>query len=92
VQQLPEEAEMPKFVDHHPTNPNLPPELLTVIRQRLLGGERDEFGDRGINVFIGPRETYCYTEAPSAEAVRDAHAALGIFLPVDDVQEVHALP
>ena len=44
---------MPRFIDHHPTNPNLPPELITLIKQRLRSGEPDEFGETGINVFIG---------------------------------------
>lgn len=83
---------MPRFIDHHTTNPNLPPEVLTVVRQRLLSGEPDQFGERGLNVFVGPRETYCYTEAPDAEAVRKSHAALGINLAAEDVQQVQPLP
>jgi hypothetical protein len=83
---------MPRFIDHHPTNPNSPPELLTVIRQRLVSGEPDEFGERGLKVFVGQRETYCYTEAPNAEAVRKSHAAIGIILAADDVQQVLPVP
>ena len=83
---------MPRFIDHHPTNPNSPPELLTVIRQRLASGEPDEFGGRGLSVFVGQRETYCYTEAPNAEAVRKSHAAIGIILAADDVQQVLPVP
>jgi hypothetical protein len=83
---------MPRFIDHHPTNPNLPPELVTLIRQRLQSGERDEFGERGINVFIGAEQTYCYTEAPNAEAVRRSHAALGIILGPEAIVEVQVLP
>jgi len=83
---------MAKFIDRHPTNPNLPPEVLTIIRQRLQSGEADEFGDRGINVFIGNADTFCYTEAPDADAVRKAHEALGIFLGPEDVAEVRVLP
>jgi hypothetical protein len=83
---------VPRFIDHHATNPNLPPEVVTVIRQRLVSGEVDEFGERGIEVFIGPRETYCYTEAPDADAVRKAHAAIGILLAPEDIQEVQPLP
>jgi hypothetical protein len=83
---------MPRFIDHHATNPNLPPEVVTVIRQRLVSGELDESGERGINVFVGARETYCYTEAPDAEAVRKSHAAMGIALTSKDIQEVQALP
>jgi hypothetical protein len=83
---------MPRFIDHHPTNPNLPPELVTLIRQRLKSGERDALGGRGINVFIGAEQTYCYTEAPDAEAVRQSHAALGIVLSPEAITEVQVLP
>jgi hypothetical protein len=83
---------MAKYIDHHPTNPNMPPEVLTIIRQRLESGQPDENGDRGINVFIGSEDTYCYTEAPTADAVRMAHEAMGIFLGPEDVIEVQVLP
>jgi hypothetical protein len=83
---------MARFIDRHPTNPNLPPEVLTIIRQRLQSDAPDEFGDQGINVFIGVNETYCYTEAPDAEAVRKAHEAIGVFLEPDDIAEVLVLP
>jgi hypothetical protein len=83
---------MPRFIDHHATDPNLPPEVLTIIRQRLVSGQLDDFGERGINVFVGPREIYCYTEAPDADAVRKSHAAMGIILAPEDVQEVLPLP
>jgi hypothetical protein len=71
---------MPRYLDHHPTDPNLPPELVAQITQRLRSGQPDEFGERGLNVFIGPEQTYCYTEAPNADAVRRSHRAIGIDL------------
>jgi hypothetical protein len=83
---------MSRYIDHHPTNPNLPPEVLMVIKQRLQSGELDEFDERGINVFIGAEHTYCYTEAPSVDAVRKAHEAMGIFLGPEDITEVQVLP
>ena len=83
---------MARFIDQHPTNPNLPPEIVTLIKQRLRRGDPDEFGDTGINVFIGSQRTYCYTEAPDAEAVRKSHAAMGIVLGPEDVAEVQVLP
>jgi hypothetical protein len=83
---------MPRFIDQHPTNPNMPPELVTLIKQRLRSGESDEFGEKRINVFIGSQRTYCYTEAPSAEAVRKSHEAMGITLAPNDVEEVQSLP
>jgi hypothetical protein len=83
---------MPRFIDHHPTDPNLPPELVAQITQRLISGESDEFGERGLNVFVGSAQTYCYTEAPNVDAVRKSHAALGITLGPQDVAEVQVLP
>jgi hypothetical protein len=83
---------MPRYVDRHPTNPNMPPELVAEIMERLRSGQPDKFGEKGLNVFIGAEETYCYTEAPSPEAVRMSHAALGITLGREDVIEVQVLP
>jgi hypothetical protein len=87
-----EEPPMPQFIDQHPTNPNLPPEVVTLIKQRLERGEPDEFGERGINVFIGASRTYCHTDAPSAEAVQKSHAAMGVWLGPEDITEVQVLP
>ena len=83
---------MPRFIDQHPTNPNMPPEVLTILRQRLLKGERDDYGEMGINVFVGAEKTYCFTDAPDAGAVRESHAAIGILLGPDDITEVQVLP
>jgi hypothetical protein len=83
---------MPRFIDRHPTNPNPPPELTVLIRQRLSSGGVDEFGERTVNVFLGMKRTYCVSEAPDAEAVRKAHAAQGIALRLEDIEEVQVLP
>ena len=83
---------MPQYLDHHPTDPNMPPEVVARIIERLRSGERDEFGEKGLNVFIGAEQTYCHTEAPSVEAVRKSHEALGIVLGPQDVVEVQVLP
>jgi hypothetical protein len=83
---------MPRYLDRHPTNPNMPRELIAEIIERLRSGRPDEFGEKGLNVFIGAEETYCYTEAPSPEAVQMSHAALGITLAPEDVIEVQVLP
>jgi hypothetical protein len=88
----PKEVSLARYIDHHPTNANMPPEVISIIRKRLLSGEPDEFGDRGISVFIGTAETFCYTEAPSKEAVRKAHAAIGIDLDHTAIAEVQVLP
>jgi hypothetical protein len=83
---------MPRYLDHHPTNPHMPSEMVAQIKQRLDSGQPDEFGERGLNVFIGPEQTYCHTEAPNADAVRKAHEALGINLDPRNVVEVQVLP
>jgi hypothetical protein len=83
---------MPRYLDHHPTNPDMPPELVAQIMQRLDSGQPDEFGERGLNVFIGAELTYCHTDAPSVDAVRRSHEALGINLDARDVVEVQVLP
>jgi hypothetical protein len=83
---------VPQYLDHHPTDPNMPPEVVARIIERLRSGERDEFGEKGLNVFIGAEQTYCHTEAPSVEAVRKSHEALGIVLGPQDVVEVQVLP
>ena len=83
---------MPRYLDRHPTNPNMPSDVVAEIMERLRSGQPDEFGETGLNVFIGAEETYCHTEAPSADAVRMSHAALGITLAPEDVIEVQVLP
>ena len=83
---------MPQYLDHHPTNPNMPPEIVAQIVQRLDSGQPDEFGERGLYVFIGAEQTYCHTEAPSVDAVRKSHEAIGITLEPRDVVEVQVLP
>jgi hypothetical protein len=83
---------MPQYLDHHPTNPNMPPEIVAQIMQRLDSGQPDEFGERGLHVFIGAEQTYCHTDAPSVDAVRKSHEAIGITLEPRDVVEVQVLP
>lgn len=86
------EHDMPHFIDHHTTIADPPPEVMAEILGRLRSGVPDEFGERGINVFVGPAETYCHTEAPNADAVRKSHAALGIELGHEAIVEVQVLP
>ena len=83
---------MPQYLDHHPTNPDMPPELVEHITQRLDSGQPDELGQVGLHVFIGPERTYCHTEAPTVEAVCKSHKALGIDLDPLAVAEVQVLP
>jgi hypothetical protein len=85
-------TDMAKYIDRHPTDPNLPPEVLAQVQERLTRGDIDEFGEKGISVYVGPRWTYCHTEAPNAEAVQKSHGALGIVLRPEDIEEVVVLP
>jgi hypothetical protein len=87
-----QEGTMPVYLDHHPTIPNMPPELVTMIVQRLASGEPDEFGEVGLHVFVGAEQTWGHTEAPSVDAVRRSHQAIGITLDSRDVAEVQVLP
>ena len=83
---------MPRYLDHHPTIPDMPPELVACITQRLTSGQPDQFGEVGLHVFVGVQRTWCHTEAPSPDAVCRSHQALGIDLDPRDVAEVQALP
>jgi hypothetical protein len=83
---------MPSYLDHHPTIPDMPPELVALITQRLTSGQPDEFDEVGRRVFIGAEQTYCHTEAPSVDAVRKSHQAMGINLDPQAVVEVQVLP
>jgi hypothetical protein len=82
---------MPQYLDHHPTVPNMPPELAQ-ITQRLTSGQPDAFGETGLHVFIGAAQTWCHTKALSVDAVCRSHRAIGIRLVPEDVAEVHVLP
>ncbi len=82
---------MPRYIDQHPTPP-LSPETIDMVRRRLTSGGADEFGEKGMNVFVGTTKTFCYTEAPDAEAVRKSHEAMGILIGPEDITEVQVLP
>jgi uncharacterized protein DUF4242 len=83
---------MPQFIDHHPMGPNLPPEATEGIAGRIRSGEKDEFGVRGLNVFLGKTgEAFCLSEAPDADAVVKAHEAAGFPISRSDVVEVEAV-
>jgi hypothetical protein len=82
---------MPKFIDHHPMS-ELAPEAKAGIAERIKAGEPDENGVRGLNVFIGKNgESFCLSEAPSAEAVKKAHEAFGFELSDSDIVEVESV-
>ncbi|MGH3052671.1 MAG: nickel-binding protein [Gaiellaceae bacterium] len=82
---------MPKFIDHHPMS-ELAPEAKAGIAERIKAGEPDEHGVRGLNVFIGKNgESFCLSEAPSAEAVKKAHEAFGFEISDSDIVEVESV-
>lgn len=82
---------MAKYLDWHATNPNVPPEVIKGIREKLLARKPDEFGVVGLNMFVSKERTYCYAEAPSAEAIHKAHEKMGLILGKGDVVEVTSL-
>jgi Protein of unknown function (DUF4242) len=80
---------MPKFLDHHATMPEVAPETAQEMASRIKAGKPDEFGVTGLNVFMCANgEGYCLSDAPDADAVVKAHAALGFPLSCADVVEV----
>jgi hypothetical protein len=81
---------MPKFIDHHPMS-ELAPEARAGIAEKLKAGEPDEHGVRGLNVFVGEGQAFCVSEAPSADAVKKAHEALGFSLSERDIVEVESV-
>jgi len=82
---------MPKFLDSHPTNPDMPAEVVEGIKQKLMAGKPDQFGVVGLNMFVAKDRTYCYAEAPDAQAVHKSHEAMGLKLGPGDVMEVRSL-
>ena len=82
---------MPKFIDYHAKMPEMPPEAVQQVADRIKVGQTDEFGVKAINVLMGSGgQAYCMTHAPDAEAVRKSHAAAAA-PPPDDVVEVQSL-
>ena len=82
---------MPKFIDYHAKMPEMPPEAVQQMAERIKAGQTDEFGVKPINVLMGTGgQAYCMTHAPDAEAVRKSHAAAGGPAP-DEVVEVQSL-
>lgn len=82
---------MSKFLDYHATLPPLPPEAVQTITGNLKAGKADQFGVVALNVFVGEGKGWCLTEAPSAEAVCQSHAAMGFQLEAGDVHQVTSL-
>ena len=82
---------MPRYLDHHPTPPNMPAEVVGQLKAKLQSGQPDQFGVTGLNMFVGKDETWCYAEAASPEAIHQAHEAMGVKLGAGDVVEVQNL-
>ena len=83
---------MPKFMDYHAQMPQMPPEAVQQFAETIKAGKADQFGVVPLNVFIGTGgQAYCLTEAPNADAVCQAHAAVGMDIAKENVQEVQSL-
>ena len=82
---------MPKFIDHHEMR-EMAPEMAEGIAERIKAGQPDEYGVKGLNVFVGKDGTaYCLSEAPDADAVVKTHEAFGLSLSRSDVVEVESV-
>ena len=77
---------MPKYLDHHKAVP--PPYMQEETRRAIKTGLVGPNGVKGLNAFIATGESWCLTEAPSAEAVYKYHEGMGIQLTAADVVEV----
>jgi hypothetical protein len=80
---------MPRYMDFH-DDLKLPAEAIDQIAQGTRDGVKDEFGVQQIELYHNADgKVYCLLEGPSAEAVRQHHAALGVGC--GDVHEVNSL-
>jgi Protein of unknown function (DUF4242) len=80
---------MPQFMDFH-DDLVLPEDAVRNITQEAKDHKTDEFGVRQIELFHNAEgKVYCLLEAPTAEAVRNHHAALGV--PCGEVHEVSGI-
>jgi len=71
--------------------PELSPETKEAMSGRIRSGQSDDNGARALNVYLADGEAYCLSDAPSAEAVVQAHEAAGVPIRREDVVEVTAL-
>jgi len=75
---------MPLFMDYH-EELYLPEDAIQQITEGAKAHKSDQFGVRQAELFYNADgQVYCLLDAPSAEAVRQHHAALGV-----DCGEVH---
>ena len=82
---------MPKFMDHHPM-PAVSPEMAAQIQASIASGRVDQFGVKGLSVFMGEGEAWCVSEAADVDAVCKSHEALGIKLERGQVAQVQSIP
>jgi hypothetical protein len=76
-------------MDFH-DNLKLPEEALQQIAQDTKDAKADQFGVSQLELFHNAEgKVYCLLDAPSADAVRQHHEALGV--PCGDVHEVFGL-
>ena len=75
---------MPKFLDRHPTMP-MPPEQIAEMR-RSMGQPHD--GVTALQFVVGKEQSYCLSEADSADTVRKYHANMGMELGDSAIEEV----
>lgn len=80
---------MPLYMDFH-DDLQLPPEAINQITEEARAHKSDQFGVRQAELFHNADgKVYCLLEAPTAEAVRQHHAALGV--ECGEVHEVHSI-
>ena len=72
--------------------PEMPPEAISQIQDNIMDGKANRFGSVPFNVFMGANgDANCLSEAPSAEAVCQSHAAVGAEISPSDIHEVGSL-
>ncbi|MHB2016913.1 MAG: nickel-binding protein [Candidatus Xenobia bacterium] len=80
---------MPTFMDFH-SDLKLSKDALRQITDDAQMGKADQFGVRQIDLFHNEHgHVYCLLEAPSAEAVRMHHEAMGV--PCGNVHQVDSI-
>ena len=61
-----------------------------MYRGIIASGQRDEFGVKPLNLYYNEAgRTFCFSDAPSIEAVRKAHEKMGV--KCDEIVEVKTL-
>lgn len=69
---------MPLYMDYH-DDLHLPADAVKTISEDAAANKSDQFGVRQAELYHNSDgKVYCLLEAPSAEAVRQHHAAVGI--------------